>query len=77
MTTYELLKSISDEERARLISAGIIPAKWKRYVAIYEYYLAERARGVPKMDIYCGAEEKFFLSEPNVRRTIAMLGREV
>lgn len=77
MTIYELIKQTAEQDRERLMKAGIIPQKWRRYIAIYEYYLAERARGVPKMDIYCGAEEKFFLSEPNVRRTIAMLGREV
>lgn len=76
-TVYELIKSIPDGQRESLIQAGVIPAQWRRYVSIYEFWASEVKRGVPRMDAYCSASEKYYTSEGNVRKICTRMQTEV
>lgn len=73
MTTYELIKGIPQHDRERLISAGIIPAQWARYMLIYEHVTTSIQSGMNKMDAYSLAGEKYYTSEENVRRIVARM----
>lgn len=75
MTTYELIKGIPEDRRNELISAGIIPAQWARYMLIYEFVTARIGAGINKMDAYSLAGEKYYTSEENVRRIVARMAK--
>ena len=77
MTTYELIKTIDEAQRERLIRAGIIPEQWTRFTLMYEYWTRLVEGGVPKMDAYWQTGEKFFASECNVRRIIGRMAKAV
>lgn len=77
MTTYDLIKTLDAEKRDSLIRAGIIPEQWTRFVLIYEYWQRLVDGGVPKMDAYWQAGEKYFASDCNVRRIVSRMLREV
>lgn len=76
MTTYELIKSMPDAERERMVRADIISDKWKRYIQIYEYWLECIRQGEGKMDAYLLAGDKYFMNEDNVRKVVAMMRRQ-
>lgn len=72
-----MIKTMPTAERERMMQAGIIPEKWKRYLLIYEYWLDCRQRGESKMMAYLSAGDRYFMNDDNVRKVIAMMQRAV
>lgn len=77
MTTYELLNSIPADKRKAMARAGIMPTEWVRYIHIYECVRECIRKGMPKMDAYCTASERFTTCEGNIRKIVARMERAV
>lgn len=77
MTTYELVTSLSGEMRERMITARLLSSSVERDIYLYELYLGALRGGMGKMEAYCYVSQKCFVSEPNLRKIIRKMTREI
>lgn len=77
MTTYELITSLSDDMRKRMIKGRLLPSSIERDLYLYELYNGALRDGMGKMEAYCFVSQKCFVSEPNLRKIIRKMSMEI
>lgn len=76
MTVYELVKTLNEDSRSRLMSAGIISRSVEKHIAICELFINLTREGMPRMQAYSEISERCFTSEDNVRKIVQKFCRE-
>lgn len=76
MTVYENINKLQKNNLLKAsIKNGIISPIYIDYIKIYEDYLIERKQGINKMQCYCNASEKYYISETTVRKIVKLMQR--
>lgn len=76
MTTYELAKTLTEDQVKDFTRAGLLKANVGRYIYIYELWVGLLSDGLTRMDAYEEIGRRCFTCEENVRKIVSYMQKE-